>query len=136
MGLPINISQLNGKYERINMIDELGFGQRLEQAMIKSGYSNARLTKELNLSKNAIGNYKNNQIPNTITLFEISQRLGISMEYLLTGEENHRELSEDELELLKYFRMLPQKIKDREIGRLEDRAEQYSTGKSSDSMIG
>lgn len=136
MGLSINISQLNGKFERINMIDELGFGQRLEQAMIKSGYSNARLTKELNLSKNAIGNYKNNQIPNTITLFEISQRLGISMEYLLTGEEKHRELSEDELELLKYFRMLPQKIKDREIGRLEDRAEQYSTGKSSDSMIG
>lgn len=118
------------------MIDELGFGHRLEQAMIKSGYSNARLTKELNLSKNAIGNYKNNQIPNTITLFEISQRLGISMEYLLTGEEKHSELSEDELELLIYFRKLPQKIKDREIGRLEDKAEQYSTGKSSDSKIG
>jgi hypothetical protein len=60
-----------------------------------------------------------------LTFFTISQKLGISMEYLLTGEQKYRELSEDELELLKYFRTLPQKIKDREIGRLEDKAEQY-----------
>lgn len=58
------------------------------------------------------------------------------MEYLLTGEEKYKELSEEELELFKNFRKLPQKIKDREIGHLEDKAEQYPEGKSSDSKIG
>lgn len=68
------------------MLDESGFGNRLDYAIKKAGYSNSQITKELNLSKNAIGNYKNNQIPNATTLYKLSQLLGITMEYLLTGE--------------------------------------------------
>lgn len=50
------------------------------------------------------------------------------MEYLLTREEKHKEFLEEELDLLKCFRKLPQKIKDREKGHLKDRAEQYHRG--------
>lgn len=121
------------------MIDELGFGQRFERAMIKSGYNNARLTKELGLSKNTIGNYKNNQIPNTTTLYEISQKLGTSIDYLLTGNEKSEDLKEKEKRMLTYFRNLPDDVQSEELGRLGHIAEQYcpkSKGKSSESKIG
>lgn len=85
------------------MIDEHGFGKRLDEAMIKAGYSNSKLTKELNVSKNAVGNYKNNQIPNAAILYSISQILGVTMEYLLTGNFSE-ELTKEEQELVDAYR--------------------------------
>ena len=77
------------------------FGKRLEKLMNTRGYSNNQLTKELELSKNAIGNYKNNQIPNATILHKLAQKLGTSMEYLLTGRDintpAHMEISTDEI---------------------------------------
>ncbi len=67
-------------------IDIEGFGSRLTKCMETLNLSNSYITKELNLSKNAIGNYKNNQIPNATILFELSQILGTTIEWLLTGE--------------------------------------------------
>ena len=43
------------------MIDDKNFGNRLTECMKIAGYTNSKLTEELNLSKNAVGNYKNNQ---------------------------------------------------------------------------
>ena len=85
------------------MLDECGFGNRLDDAMKKAGYNNSQLTKELNLSKNAIGNYKNNQIPNAIILYKLSQILGITMEYLLTGD-NGIATTQNERILLEAYR--------------------------------
>lgn len=81
----------------------LGFGERLKDLMKSRGYSNATLTKELGVSKNAVGNYQNNQVPNATILYKMSQILGTNMEYLLTGKEGN-ELTVEEKKLLEAYR--------------------------------
>ena len=54
-----------------HMINEQEFGKRLTECMQINGYTNAKLTEKLNVSKNAVGNYKNGQIPNA-TIFLVN----------------------------------------------------------------
>lgn len=115
------------------------FGERLNESMKKAGFSNKDITKELNLSKNAIGNYKNNQLPNVSILYKLSQKLGVSMEWLLTGKEGETEkLTENEKELLTLFRELSERSQIKILGIVEDRyKEELSEDvKSSTSKIG
>lgn len=85
------------------MIDEENFGKRLEECMKNAGYSNSKLTEKLKLSKNAIGNYKKNQIPNATILYNISQELGTTVEYLLTGKEKN-EITTEEMKIIFAYR--------------------------------
>lgn len=85
------------------MIDESGFGKRLDEAMKKANYTNKKITEELNLSKNLIGNYKENKIPKTEILYNLSQKLGTTMEYLLTGKESYT-MSEEEKNLIEAYK--------------------------------
>ena len=85
------------------MIDKAGFGLRLENCMKNKQVSNSEITKALDLNKNAIGNYKNGQIPNATILYELSNFLGISMEYLLAGKEAG-ELTTEEQKLVDCYR--------------------------------
>ncbi len=85
------------------MLNGIEFGKRLEECLEKAKISNAEITKALNLNKNAIGNYKNGQIPNAVYLYEISNYLGISMEYLLTGQ-NSLNLTPEEQYLIDIYR--------------------------------
>lgn len=85
------------------MIDKKEFGLRLENCMKIKKISNTEITKALDLNKNAIGNYKNGQIPNATILYELSNFLGISMEYLLAGKEAG-ELTPEELQLVEAYR--------------------------------
>lgn len=84
-------------------IDNEKFGKRLEECMKKANITNTEITKALNLNKNAIGNYKNGQIPNATILFEISNFLRISMDYLLTGKES-ADLTKEEQKLIDLYR--------------------------------
>lgn len=84
-------------------IDNEKFGKRLEECMKKANITNTEITKALNLNKNAIGNYKNGQIPNATILYEISNFLRISMDYLLTGKEA-ADLTPEEQTLVNYYR--------------------------------
>ena len=85
------------------MLSGIEFGKRLEECLEKAKISNAEITKALNLNKNAIGKYKNGQIPNAVYLYEISNYLGISMEYLLTGQ-NVTDLAPEEQYLIDIYR--------------------------------
>ena len=78
------------------MINEQEFGKRLTECMQINGYTNAKLTEKLNVSKNAVGNYKNGQIPNATILYNISQLLGTTVEYLLTGKNSDETITEEE----------------------------------------
>lgn len=114
------------------MIDIDNFGNRLEKCMKNAGISNTELTQRLNISKNVIGNYKNNQIPNAKILYEISQELGTTIEYLLTGKEN--KLTENEKELLEKFKLLPDREQIKIIGIIENKVKELNIrGKSSHS---
>ena len=105
-------------------MEEENFGQRLTRLLKEKDIKNNKITNDLKLSKNAIGNYKNNQIPGSLTLYDISQYLGVTMEYLLTGEQR-KELTEEEKELLTYFNELPEKEKYKLLGAAEQKAREY-----------
>jgi len=97
----------------------------------------AELAKKLEIKQSVISNWKKrNTNPPIEYSVVICEFLGISLEYLITGKEKQEGLTENEMEMLKYFRQLPEELQLRELGRLESKAEQYSSGKSSDSMIG
>lgn len=108
------------------------FGERLEKEMKEKGISNQMLTKMADISKNNIGNYKNGQIPNATILYKLSQILGITMEYLLTGKESEA-LDPDEQRLVDLYR----KADDRGKRRIQQTAElEVEEPKSSTSKIG
>ncbi len=118
-------------------LDIDNFGKRVSLCMKNSGYTNKELTEKLSLSKNAIGNYINNQIPNAKILFNLSQTFGVTMEYLLTGVEKKSELTQNERELLENFAQLPEREQIKFIGKIEEVAKQYECkGKSSNTKIG
>lgn len=49
----------------------------------------------------AVGNYKNGQIPNATILYNISQLLGTTVEYLLTGKNSDETITEEEKQIIK-----------------------------------
>lgn len=63
------------------------FGKRLKKALKKAGYSQAKATEKLELSKNAITNYVAGRIPEAAILHNLAKLCNVSMEWLLTGEE-------------------------------------------------
>lgn len=96
------------------------FGERLKIALKSSGYTQSKITEELNLSKNAITNYVNGRLPKADILYNIAKTLNVSMEWLLTGIEfeskfndkktsfnqNFIELNERELNVINLYRKL------------------------------
>lgn len=114
------------------------FGERVSLCMKKCGYTNKMLTDELELSKNAVGNYINNQIPNAKILYHLSQKFGVTVEYLLTGEQLNNNLKPNEKKILEYFSELPEDIQEEYISELKGAAKTYKhlTGKSSTSKTG
>lgn len=118
-------------------LDLENFGKRVSLCMKNSGYTNKTLTEELAVSKNAVGNYINNQIPNAKILYALSQLFGVTMEYLLTGENKNNDLSQNESELLEYFARLPEREQIKFIGKIEEVAQKYEDqGKLSNTKIG
>lgn len=79
------------------------FGKRLSNLMEQKKISNNYITEKAEISKNNVGNYKNGQIPNATILYKLSQILGVTMEYLLTGKESEN-LTPEEQRLIDTFR--------------------------------
>ncbi|WP_027625560.1 helix-turn-helix domain-containing protein [Clostridium lundense] len=67
------------------------FGERLKLALKSAGYTQKKITEDLNLSKNAITNYVNGRIPDAKILYNLSKKLGVTMEWLIDGEEPKKE---------------------------------------------
>ena len=93
-------------------MENIEFGKRLENLMIKRNISNSQITDLAQISKNNIGNYKKGQIPNAMILHRLSQILGTSMEYLLIGKEPEA-LTPEEQQLIDAFRAADQRGKRR-----------------------
>lgn len=107
------------------------FGERLKIALKSSGYTQAKITEELNLSKNAITNYVNGRLPKADILYNIAKTLNVSMEWLLTGIEsefddkksssikNCIELNEREIKVINRYRKLNNDAQNQIDGMLE-----------------
>lgn len=79
------------------------FAIRLEECMKKANITNKEITEALNLNKNAIGNCKKGQVPYAETLLDISNYLGTTIEYLLTGK-TATALTKEENYLIELYR--------------------------------
>lgn len=63
------------------MINELDFGKRLTECMEISGYTNTKLTEELNVSKNAVGNYKKDKYLMQLFYIKYPKYLGLQLSF-------------------------------------------------------
>lgn len=100
--------------------------QTLDKLMTEKKVSAYKISKETGISDRLIGYWRNGEkMPSAENLLSIANYFGISVDYLLTGEEKSPSLPEDELELLKYYKKIPEKEKIKLISRAETIADIY-----------
>lgn len=113
----------------------VAFYDIFKQECVKSGISPTALLKELHISTSKLTAWKNGSMPNSEYLIPISEKLSVSIDYLLTGKEKspsaeqtakEQVLSKEEKELLGYFSVLPRDVRQKLLGRAELLAEQAS----------
>lgn len=65
------------------------FGLNLKKLREEKGYSQAQLSRKLNVSKSSISKYESNQsMPSVETLTKIALIYGVSLDYLVGVEKN------------------------------------------------
>jgi len=101
--------------------------ERIGKEIDKKGMKRADLYKIV--PSGTLSNWKNQgQGPNSYTLYKVAVFLGVSVDYLLTGEDP-KGLSNEEKDLLDAFRMLDnQKDKDEVIGIINLKIENAKKG--------
>lgn len=109
------------------------FGERLKEMLTITGYSQVKAAQELQITKNSLNNYvAKNRIPEAPILYQLSKLIGVSMEWLLTGNDSEKYLSSsptneekssallpDEQEVLNSYRQLSYENKAKIRGMLE-----------------
>lgn len=65
----------------------LNFGERFRDLVSNSGMTQKELSESLGLSEGALVNYKRGRIPKAEELLSISAFFGVSLKWLLTGQE-------------------------------------------------
>lgn len=104
------------------------FYDNLKQACINKGTSVTALLKELKMGTANGTFWKNGSSPSGDVLVQISEFLGVSVDYLLTGKEKSSkpDLSDIELELLEKFNRLLEIDKGRMLDRMETIYQSYT----------
>lgn len=100
--------------------------QVLNSLMAETNVSAYKISKETGISDRLIGYWKKGEkMPSAENLLTIANYFGISVDYLLTGEDKIKPIADDELELLKYYKELPEHGRLKLIGRAAGMAEVY-----------
>lgn len=82
-------------------------GKRIKKKLTELNLKQTDLVELTGISKTAISNYiLGNRIPDTKSIFLISNSLNISIEWILTGKENINDLSKEEKKIIEKFRQL------------------------------
>jgi len=114
--------------------------QVLDELMTKNDISAYKISKDTGISDRLIGYWrKGEKLPGAENLLIIANYFGISVDYLLTGEEKNtqaNQLSENEQELLSNFQKLSDVSKGRLLEKAENLVELESLTKNENSKIG
>lgn len=95
-------------------------------ALIKQkGLSINAVEKQLGFGNGAIKRFSTSS-PSADKIITLSNFLNVSTDYLLTGEEKSPSLPDDEQELLKYYKKLPEREQVKLISRAETLSEVYA----------
>lgn len=107
----------------------------IEKELKKQNISVYKMCKETGIKQTTYQNWKNGAQPRADILKKVVIYLKISADKILeTGyntpekDPDQEDLTENESELLKYFRQLPDREQVKMIGRMEDKAKEYRNG--------
>ena len=100
--------------------------ERIFVILAQKGLSQKEFAKMIEVNEKTVTAWKkNNSLPPADKLSKISECLGVSFDYLLTGKEySGNALTENERELLEYFGKLTERQQIKLIVRAEDMAEE------------
>jgi transcriptional regulator with XRE-family HTH domain len=113
-----------------------GLGERIKQSIKNSSYNQKEISALLRISEDSLTRYtQEKQSPKAETLIKLCELLNVSINWLLTGEEEEK-LNKNEKELLNAFRKLPEREQIKLIGIAEQKAEEQSDQKLQESKIG
>lgn len=96
----------------------------IKQLSNAKGMSVTTLEQTIGLGNGTIGKWRK-QSPSCDKLKLVADYLSVSIDYLITGEEKSPSLPNDELELLTYYKELPEREQMKLIGRASALAEVY-----------
>ena len=108
----------------VKFIADIGY--RVHEILKEKHLTAAALGKYANISTGNISDWKRKGTnPSSDRLALISEFLGVSLEYLMTGKEKSSPpIRDDERELLKYYNALPELERGKILARLEDKAKE------------
>ena len=110
----------------------LEFYQRFEKIITSKNITIGELSKKTGIPYTTLDGIIKKKLNNIKldNVFKIAKCLNVSVEYLATGKEeksNDIELTKNEIELITLWRKLPEKEQQRELGRIEAKAEECAT---------
>lgn len=104
----------------------MSVGKRLKEWRLENNLKTTDIHKKTGISTGGFSDYENDiKLIGSKTLITLSQNYEIDITYILTGVRKTTELNKRQKELIKYFDRLPEQEQNRELGRLEAKAEQY-----------
>lgn len=103
----------------------MNFYDNLKQVCDEKGIKITPTVLSCGGTKGVLGGWKKGILPNSEIVMNLSVLLNVPTDKLLFGKEKSPTLPEDELELLKYYKELPEKEQMKLIGRASALAEVY-----------
>ena len=92
---------------------------RIEEIIHNSGLNAKQFAEKLGVSASKITDWRNGKTKPTVSdIIRISQYFNVSCDYLLTGEDRNSNLTDDEQELISFYRKLDLFNKGKVIGML------------------
>lgn len=102
----------------------------IENLMKKKGISVYRLEKDTGIKQSSFSHWKKGTQPTVDKIIKICEYLKVTPDQIFgyndsEDDPDQEDLTENEIELLKYFRQLPDREQVKMIGRMEDKAKEY-----------
>lgn len=95
------------------MLNPEEIGIRIKKRQYELKLKQKDIIEITNISKAAMSNYVNgNRIPDTETIYKLSQALKTSIEWILTGKSINENFSNEEKNLIEAYRIAPETMKD------------------------
>jgi len=112
------------------------FLENLTKLLEENNETKTSLSKKIDVTEAAIRAWYKGKMPSIDKVIKIANYFSISIDELLLNKK--LDLTENEKEMIKYFKMLPEREQIKFIARIEDTAEKYAEHEplSSTSKIG
>lgn len=106
------------------------FGERLREERDRLGFNQTALGAIGGVLKQAQIKYEKGERAPDVTYLEAVAKVGVDVQYAITGQRSSTALSEEEIELLEHFRAAPLAVKAAALGALQGAAHAERASKS------